>query len=785
VLGSFSLCFFAAIAVAQAPGEDAPDDGEEPPSAEPPALEPPRVVSLPDVRLDPNDPMPADGVVRLELAIEADGAGTVETCDAGEAICARVADAISRAVFEPARRDGEAVPSRIAMRFRVLAPEPDREPEEPRPPEGSREPVIDRVEPELQFGATGTIERPPEGAVRLTLEETRDLPGTFGDPFRALEALPGVTPVLSGLPYFYVRGAPPSGTLYVYDDIQLPALFHLGLGPAVVHPAMVGPIRLYTGVPPARFGRFIGGVIEAEGPERLTDDRVHGDFEVRLLDVNAMIQVPIGDGELAVAGRYGYPGLLLSIFSPEVDLAYWDYQVRFSHPVGTHDEIQVVALGSYDTLTTVNDNDGPMMPGDEPDESSLGIHFHRLELRFVREKDSFEFGTALRFGWEESSLDDEIGIVATTLGSRLWMRFESDGLELRMGAELLGAAGDMTFTPEGGGAGSGDMAQDPARNSVFASVAGRSMAAAYAELRLDPIEEMTIDLGLRTDAWTTGATVEAAIDPRVRATFHVTDWLDLSLAGGVARQPAVFFIPLPGLTEVAIDRGLQTGAQIEAGVAVEPIENLEIEAQFFVHRYWDLLFPDLFIEDEVCAEIGAGCMEVQPDPRVDGLSYGAEVFVRRDPSERISGFLSYTLAWAELDAIPGIDYTPSYDVRHILNAAARWEIVDGFSIGLRLHLRSGKPLGAWYLTLEDGAPSLGRYEQRLPPFFRADASVAYAWETSWGNLRVTLEWLNLTWAEEPSALDCPEGLLGPPAQECPVEYLPAIVVPNLALRGAF
>jgi hypothetical protein len=52
-------------------------------------------------------------------------------------------------------------------------------------------------------------------------------------------------------------------------------------------------------------------------------------------------------------------------------------------------------------------------------------------------------------------------------------------------------------------------------------------------------------------------------------------------------------------------------------------------------------------------------------------------------------------------------------------------------------------------------------------------------------LRVTLEWLNLTWAEEPSQLECPEVMLGPPTSECPVEYLPAIVVPNLALRGAF
>lgn len=766
------------VAAAQPPPDEPRRDRE---ARVPPLLLPPSALTLPEVRLDPGEEMPEGGVVNLVLAIEADGTGAVESCAGGDAMCARVSDAIARARFEPARRNGRAMASRIAMRFRIAPAEPEEAAAAPPDTPGTNA-EIDRVEPDLEYGATAAIERPPEGAVRLELEETRDLPGTFGDPFRAIEALPGVTPVLSGLPYFYVRGAPPSGTLYVYDDIQLPALFHLGLGPAVVHPRMVGPIRLYTGVPPARFGRFIGGVIEGEGPDPLEDDGVHGDFEARLIDVNAMVQFPVGDGQLAVAGRYGYPGLLLSIFSPEVDLAYWDYQLRFEHPLGDRDEIEVVALGSFDSLTTVQQPDDP---GEEPEENSLGIHFHRLELRYIREVDSFEFGTALRFGWEESSLDDEIGIVAATFGSRLWTHYDGEDVELRVGAELIGAAGDMTFQQQGGGPGSGEAPQDPARNSVFASVAGRSLAALYGEIRVDASEAITVDGGVRTDVWTTGATVEAAIDPRLRGTFHVTDWMDLDLAIGVARQPAVFFIPLPGLTEVAIDRGLQTAAQIEAGVAIEPMENLEIETQFFAHRYWDLLFPDLFIEDEVCAELGAGCMEVQPDPRVDGLSYGAELFVRRDPEEKLSGFLSYTLAWAELDAIPGIEYTPSYDVRHILNAAARWEIFEGFTLGLRVHFRTGKMLGAWFITLEDGEPGLGRYEQRLPPFFRADASVAYGWDTSWGNLRVTLEWLNLTWAEEPTQLDCPEVMLGPPTSECPVEYLPAIVVPNLALRGAF
>src|SRR6185436_8822896 len=94
--------------------------------------------------------------------------------------------------------------------------------------------------------------------------EARQLPGAFGDPFRAIEAAPGLTPVLSGLPYFYVRGAPPSNVGYFFDGVRVPYLFHFGLGPAVVHPSLVDKLDLYPGSYPAAYGRFAGAIVAAE-----------------------------------------------------------------------------------------------------------------------------------------------------------------------------------------------------------------------------------------------------------------------------------------------------------------------------------------------------------------------------------------------------------------------------------------------------------------------------------------------------------------------------------------
>src|ERR1700730_4968261 len=59
--------------------------------------------------------------------------------------------------------------------------------------------------------------RPEPDRHEMTGGEVRQMPGSFGDAFRAIEALPGVIPIVSGLPYFLVRGAPPGNTGFFID----------------------------------------------------------------------------------------------------------------------------------------------------------------------------------------------------------------------------------------------------------------------------------------------------------------------------------------------------------------------------------------------------------------------------------------------------------------------------------------------------------------------------------------------------------------------------------------
>ena len=752
-------------------------------------IEAPQLRSMPDVVVPPAVALPAGEQVEAVITVAVDGTATLDDCQADAAICAAVADAIAAARFEPARREGNALAARIRIVLRLAQPPTaveDQAPEQVQRAaasdpttgvaaadagqaanaDGAPAASAPQSPPALRYGAKANAHVVQPGARRLELAEMRDLPGAFGDPFRAVEALPGVVPVLSGLPYFYIRGSPPAGTLYVYDDIPVPLLYHLAVGPAAIHPRMVGPITLYSGVAPARYGRLTGGVIVGEGPPA-GDGQTHVESELRLLDVSGYVQADALGGTVTGAVRYGYPALLLSIFSPQVTLAYWDYQLRYAADLSARDRFELVALGSYDSLSVA----------DQPS-SAIAVTFHRFEARLTHRVARNEFGAALLAGWEESALGSQFQLKATRVGPRLWFEHGfGDRNRLRLSADMQGISGNFSsiVAPN-------DLNRETSNIGLVGNVRARSLSGVQLELGLRPWSALELQFGARGDAWVQSGGAQAVLDPRLRVILHASDTLDFHVAAGVVHQPAVFFLPLPGIADLANDQGLQTALQSEAGVGWDTPLGFRAELQVFVHRYDNLVFTDTLLLrdtlDTICSSkspIQFGCQNTTIPNRIDGLAYGAELFIRRPITERLSGFISYTLALSAVDNVAGLHYTPSWDVRHVANLVLQWQMGGGFSSGLRWFVRSGKSHGEFLL---DDARQLIRDEQRLPWFTRLDLELAYAWRTHWGQLRVALEWFNATLSREPINVTC-SGL----PRSCAPVYLPAIFFPNLSIRG--
>ena len=143
-----------------------------------------------------------------------------------------------------------------------------------------------RLVPTRAPGEYETVVRPPaREAPQLTLEksEITMTPGSLGDPFRVIESLPGVVPVLWPLPIYAVRGSNPGNTGYFIDGLRVPALFHFALGPAVIHPQFLDSLTFYPSAYPPGYGRYVGGVVAAE-TATAPNDRLRGSLDVRLYD---------------------------------------------------------------------------------------------------------------------------------------------------------------------------------------------------------------------------------------------------------------------------------------------------------------------------------------------------------------------------------------------------------------------------------------------------------------------------------------------------------------------
>jgi TonB family protein len=261
-LVAIALLFGVRIASADPPAAgDAANQAPSGGDAVPPAIVPPLLQFAPAI------PYPAgatgDAVVVLALTVNPAGAvRAVKVIEGDEPFVAAAVRAAPEFRFSPATRAGQAVAAtiRFEVTFRAPVAEPEAAPvpaaataappQEKPGPAGAPAPAAAPVEVVVHGKRTSPM------AVSMTRAEVRQLPGAFGDPFRAMEAMPGVTPIASGLPYFYVRGAPPGNVGYFLDGVRVPYLYHVGLGPSVVHPAMVESVELYPGGYPARFGRF-------------------------------------------------------------------------------------------------------------------------------------------------------------------------------------------------------------------------------------------------------------------------------------------------------------------------------------------------------------------------------------------------------------------------------------------------------------------------------------------------------------------------------------------------
>jgi len=733
----------------------------------------------------------ADGTVRAAVPVQED-----------EPFSSAAVQAARTWTFEPATRNGTPIAAKIRFEVVFHAPEPEPPPPPPEenpygpPPEPPKPPP-----PPTEILIRGERAEPSR-TVTLSRAEVRQIPGTFGDPFRAVEIMPGVTPIVTGLPFFFVRGAPPGNVGYYLDGIRVPLLFHVGIGPSVIHPGLMDRVDLYPGGYPARFGRFSGGIVAGETLS--PNPELHGEYNARLFDAGALAEASFagGRGTFLAGGRYSYTAALLSFFSPDTRLDYWDYQARATYDVSSRDRIGVFSFGSYDYLAQYTPTQTLTL---------FGTEFHRIDLRYDRRLD--EDGTlrlAVTGGLDRSRVPGDRYVRDRNLGVRSEMQYRlSPKALLRAGTDAQLDVYDVELNTN-------ELQASAASAATLFSSRPDVAFGARADVVLGLTSNFEVTPGLRFDFFGSKGAVATALDPRLSTRLAVTQKLALLSSMGIAHQPPAFVVPVPGFQPGGLQGGLQRAWQESVGVELDLGDATTVTATAFHNAFFNMSDPlgtsepvlsgcppGNFPTGSIAGDRGAqpmgngGCLQrINPGQiggdrsgggddgadspvaqqrsqaalvRTMGTAYGLELFLKRRLTSRLGGFFSYTLS-RSVRSFERRNFVATFDRTHVLNASAAYNLGRNWRAGTRVTFYTGLPKAP-----DPSDPSA----TRLPPFFRIDVRLEKRWqlgEKTW--ISVVAEWMNATLSKEAVSTTCN-------LQGCSAMEIGPVTIPSLGVEGGF
>ncbi len=605
--------------------------------------------------------------------------------------------------------------------------------------------------PRMRFRWEDTVT--PYSYVENDRDRILRVPGSFQDPFRSLQVLPGVSAVndLAGL--VRVRGGTPDQNLYLVDGIGLHNPYRMrilfGGGISMFNIDLVDDIRLQAGGFSARYGNRLASVIEVttrEGSRQETAVRT----SASLISANVLVEGPwrSGRGSWIVSARRTYYDVAVrGAVDPGTTLPnFYDFQLKSVHDL---DETrQVIFEGLYGReKTDVTSSDLFTFGGESvtaaESESSLGAVIYRqrpsddsvLELRasYLHDENTVRVtDDVLRVG-DLSTRDygsSFRGEFARTAGAR----------DFRFGMEMNWSHYDLFW------------ARDPGAPNLHFPTPTESVASGrkshnglYAEMTQHLGEDALVTAGVRGDETTINDDRE--VSPRLSVTWRPAAPVILELAGGLfyqAPEPSLVFAREHGYDFGTDLRTLDSerAAHVNASLRWRRGPSVGLRVEGFYRDLDQVLVP----ADQRNRASSDG----------EGFTSGAELLVERNPggNRRWSGFVSYSYTHARVRGGTYTDWTrPAGHAYHTLSASGTLNLGHSWSLS---NLASFKTGGAYSVpelrireVLPDGTESwIAVYEpanrHEWPEYFRWDVRLEHHRQLFSRRVTFFLEMINVT-----------------------------------------
>jgi len=514
--------------------------------------------------------------------------------------------------------------------------------------------------------------RPPTevAKIALTREEVSTIPGTFGDPLRVIENLPGLAraPFIGGA--LIVRGANPADTGVYFDGVQIPILYHFGGLKSVVNPEFLDSIDFYPGGFGAKYGRATAGIVDVSSRE-LKMQNFHGVADINVIDSGFFFGGPITLSDklptvtVAAAARRSYIDALLPVVLDAVVPSgmsviaapvYWDYQLKAETVPWTGQTFSVFAFGSADdirVLGNLGNND-----------VNLGLlqSFHRLDGRWQSRVSDQLSNTLQPFvGFDRTELKLSAGTIngggafdSYNWGLREALQWQPlDAARVTLGIDYLGNRSATDFSLPGGlrvvevngfpriyERESNSSATQTVQTTTFDHDLGL-----YAEGVFDLLPCLRITPGMRLDLLHYAYSEQNKVahdwgiydgkpahtidlwnsDPRVAARLTVIKGSVLKTAVGVYRQPATSQQLNPDFGNMKLDQ--PRALQLIAGFEHSLLAQLTLDVQLYATR------RDLLVESTAALVTHADGTQsaLRYDNGGRGNTVGAEMLLRHEP----------------------------------------------------------------------------------------------------------------------------------------------------------
>ena len=637
---------------------------------------------------------------------------------------------------------------------------------------------------------------------RVTLrgKQLTTVPGTFGDPVRVVQNLPGVArvPFVGGA--LLIRGAAPGDSGTFLDGVQIPILFHFLGGPSVLNGQFLDRIDYYPGNADVRYNRLIAGVVDVQTRDTFTE-QWKGSVDLNLLNVGVFLDVPVTENiSVAAAVRRSYIDAILPAVLNVIDRGsttvvpvYYDYQVRTDIKLAGNDRVWFLVFGSDDQLS--------LATNEEDDDVNVALDaqvtFHRIMAKW---RSGFSGGKGVSrlapyAGFDLVNFDTG----GANVEIRTWLFGLREDLEFKFGKRFTLRAGvDLQIqysqfdamipvprpyrdpaTPTGGPPGTRNESTD----EVEAVDQGQALGSIglYVDGLINVTDKFQIIPGLRFDTFFyIEDNVRPTLDPRITMRYALSPETVLKAGAGIySKSPQPNQANrLTGNPNLVVEHAAQFSVGFEQQV-FWPALKLDVQG------YFNWRYDNVVLTDEVLITEAA----VRPrrfSNEGEGFSTGIEVLLKHDVTRHFYGWVAYTLSWAQQRPRAGDDMARFvFDQRHILTAVGSFRFGSGWEAGFRFRLVSGRPDtpviggifdadGSFYRRINGAIRSVDQ-----PLFHQLDLRAEKTWFFDQWRLSVYLDIQNVYNATNPEATLYNYRF----SESGPLQGLPFL--PTLGVRGSF